>query len=80
MLANILEFFQVHPDYVVDYRTVFELPSCYISNGQLVASTGMRPFDDMRYETGSSHSSASGYSDSDVRSRSSSVNSSDYQH
>jgi hypothetical protein len=74
MFANIMEFYQVYPEYLIDYRSVFELPRTFMRDGQMV-SVAARAYDDMRYETGSSHSSQSGYSDADSRSRSSSLTS-----
>jgi len=74
VFVNILEFYQVFPDYLIDYRTVFELPRTFMKDGQMVTSAA-RAYDDSRYETGSSHSSQSGYSDPDCRSRSSSLTS-----
>lgn len=68
---NIMEFYQVYPEYLIDYRTVFELPRSFMRDGQLV-NVPARAYDDMRYETGSSHSSQSGHSDIESRSRSSS--------
>lgn len=76
IIINILEFFQVYPDYNVDYRSIFEIPSTYVDqNGVIVTSPVQRPLEDMRFENASSHSSASGYSDPDSRSRSSSLTS-----
>lgn len=76
ILINILEFYQLVPEYNINYYNIFELPTTYLNNkGEIVAITGMKPYEDNRFETGSSHSSASGYSDVESRSRSSSVNS-----